>query len=526
MLVLTAPFAFSNPDSTGSKLDSIVIVLDERVRQNAEKTETKIQAIDDVLRVRTDSLDSRLDVYLGIATFLFALLGLIGWVTVRSWAKSRIEKMVDSALKRSLGDFKTQAGEQMRAILAKQEAKGEKQLKVIKGNADMLFDDIGSKAVAKDSPINTDRDERLADYAKQLVQSKTENEYTAKDWFLRGVAAAERNDPEAAVFYFTQSIKLDPTRTKSYNNRGNAFRQLGRFEEALRDYDKAVEVDPKNATALANKAGALGEMGKNDDALDVGNRAIEIDPNHPMAYLNRGSTAADQGRFEDAMMDFVRAIRIDPMFALAYCNRGTTQKVLGHLDDALTDLSSAIRIDPEFAEAYNGRGNVYKAMNKNAEALNDYNEAVRLRPSMTAAYMNRGLLFQGMGRLSEALDDFQYALMLAPDDSAVYLMVAEVAIQLNEYETALKRASEALSVSEEPDAKAVSLYLKVVTEQLLRRDTSTTETSYEKALQEDFETSWSTAEIEGWVETADIAEDAREFIKAKTESLKAKKKKE
>ena len=526
-------------DCCGEKLDALE---KEIVRRDEDRKREIDRRLGDS-QWRTDLFLTIAGLLIGFVTLLVALFGrraLVGWIQ-----QSISEKTEDLATKH-LQELKSQGDEAVSAhldaleIAAKEKLEGlEKARNEYEKLRNALVhsipnDETGrtitsahgiTRKTSVSHAIPQTTANQLLEFESQLMALKGENSYTAKDWFLRGVAASGKGDCKAAIEYFTKSIKLDPTRTKSYNNRGNALQRLGRYEEAMGDYDNAVKVDPMNATALANKAGLLGIMGDDDGSFAVAKLAISIDPNQPMAYLNRGVTFSGQGRHDEAIKDYSRAIDLDSELALAYCNRGTSLKIQGNLDGSLSDYSRAIELDPEFAGAYNGRGNTLKAMDRDREALNDYNEAIRLSPKMAVAYMNRGLLYQALGCLREALTDFEHSLVLEPGDSAILLMMAEVAIQLDNYEAATKRATEALSVSRDPEERALSLYLKIVSEKLQVRDTSATEAEFEEALQEDFETAWSTAEIESWLEEANISDETRKFIRAKTKLLKLKQKK-
>jgi tetratricopeptide (TPR) repeat protein len=46
-----------------------------------------------------------------------------------------------------------------------------------------------------------------------------------------------------------KGLKLDPTNADAWFEKGAAFTNLGRFEEALQCCDRALEIDPQNATA-------------------------------------------------------------------------------------------------------------------------------------------------------------------------------------------------------------------------------------------------------------------------------------
>ncbi|KAM6400406.1 tetratricopeptide repeat protein 36 [Rhynochetos jubatus] len=63
-----------------------------------------------------------------------------------------------------------------------------------------------------------------------------------QDLELRGIAAAEAGDLDAALERFGEAIRLLPQRASAYNNRAQALRLRGDVEGALRDLDAAVRL--------------------------------------------------------------------------------------------------------------------------------------------------------------------------------------------------------------------------------------------------------------------------------------------
>ena len=81
--------------------------------------------------------------------------------------------------------------------------------------------------------------------------------------------------------------ELDPKNANAWYNKGNALRELGRYEEALRCFDKALEIDPKHVLAWNNKGIALHNLGRYEEALRCFDKALEIDPKHERAKNNK-----------------------------------------------------------------------------------------------------------------------------------------------------------------------------------------------------------------------------------------------
>jgi hypothetical protein len=79
---------------------------------------------------------------------------------------------------------------------------------------------------------------------------------------------------------------LKPCYAEAFSNRGNVFRSLRRFDEALASYDDAIGLDPANAEALNNRANTLKDLKRFDDALESYAKAIEAEPRFFYAHSN------------------------------------------------------------------------------------------------------------------------------------------------------------------------------------------------------------------------------------------------
>ena len=62
------------------------------------------------------------------------------------------------------------------------------------------------------------------------------------------------------------SSGCDSRSAPAYNNRGNAYRQQGEFENAIADLTKAIELDPLFAIAYNNRGFVFEKIGNKENA--------------------------------------------------------------------------------------------------------------------------------------------------------------------------------------------------------------------------------------------------------------------
>ena len=121
---------------------------------------------------------------------------------------------------------------------------------------------------------------------------------TAADWFDKAQALGDGEkytDPEKAVEYLNNAIKLKPEDALAYNNRGAAYAELGQYQRAIEDYNEAIRLKPEDALAYNNRGIAYSELGQYQRAIEDYNKAIRLKPEDALAYNNRGLAYLIQG---------------------------------------------------------------------------------------------------------------------------------------------------------------------------------------------------------------------------------------
>ena len=172
----------------------------------------------------------------------------------------------------------------------------------------------------------------------------------------------------------------NPGEAEGQYNAGEAFMEVGEWEDAIDRYDRAIRLDPQFADAYASRGRARFFLGEFQQALEDLDEAIRLDPGLAMAYNNRGIVHAALGWPEQAIQDFDRAIMLDPRDSEAYYNRGHTRGIMAQLELAILDFDEAIRLDPQALQAYNNRGVALDKQGKLAEANADFTQAIEIDP--------------------------------------------------------------------------------------------------------------------------------------------------
>lgn len=175
----------------------------------------------------------------------------------------------------------------------------------------------------------------------------------------------------------TDSIRKSPGKARPYNNRGDAYVDKNKMEEAFNDFNTALTIHPKYFMAYYNRGNMYKKQKKYDLALADFSSAIQYQPDFDKAYNNRGSILKELNRLDEALTDYNRAIELNPSYAMPFNNRGTIYILKGQYENAIQDLDRAIALNPGFGEALANRG-IARIQMGNTEGCEDLKNAAAM----------------------------------------------------------------------------------------------------------------------------------------------------
>jgi protein O-mannosyl-transferase len=244
--------------------------------------------------------------------------------------------------------------------------------------------------------------------------------HKSRPYHNRGLAYQNQGKFNQAISDYNKAIEMNPGYADSYNNRGLVYQNKGDLDQAIANYNKAIAINPNCAHAYSNRGLVYKIKGDLNQALSDFNKAIEIGTGYSFAYYNRGLAYQNKGDFNQAIADYNKTIEINPGHAYAYYNRGLAYQNKGDFNQALSDYNKAIAINSGYISAYNNRGNVYQNQGKFNQAILDYNKAIEINSSYAETYNNRGLAYQNKGELNQAISDYNKAIEINPNYAIAY----------------------------------------------------------------------------------------------------------
>lgn len=144
---------------------------------------------------------------------------------------------------------------------------------------------------------------------------------------------------EASLNYAQTGLKLFPEKAADwYSLMGNAYDEGEKRDQAISCYDSALKSRPYNYLTWFNKGIAFYNLNRYDDAKACLQRAVLINPYHPSSHYFLGVICVAQGKIVPAMLSFTTCLLANPEGR--YLNSAT--KYLGRLSKITDEITSNV----------------------------------------------------------------------------------------------------------------------------------------------------------------------------------------
>jgi tetratricopeptide (TPR) repeat protein len=172
-------------------------------------------------------------------------------------------------------------------------------------------------------------------------------------FYEEGLRALKQGDPERAISLLSTVIDHDPHAYRAYNDRGVAYKRLGRLDRALQDYNRALEIRPDYATALNNRGVLHLEKGDYKKAVEDLTLALKHGELAGKIYTNRGLAYAGMGDRARAMEDYRKAFSARPLDSRSFVFMAEALEASGDVEKAIKmyQLALGVASDPQSTSA-------------------------------------------------------------------------------------------------------------------------------------------------------------------------------
>jgi adenylate cyclase len=156
------------------------------------------------------------------------------------------------------------------------------------------------------------------------------NFYLTKREYDKAIAEGER------------AVALDPSGSSAYSQYASALLFACRPEEAIPLFQKAIRLNP-NAAAMTfvNLGHAFRNAGRFEEAVSAYKKGLQRAPDYIIAHIGLVITYSSMGREEEARAEAEEVLRIDPKFSLDYFAKTVPLKDQSQIDKGVNALRKA-----------------------------------------------------------------------------------------------------------------------------------------------------------------------------------------
>ncbi|MBP5534566.1 MAG: tetratricopeptide repeat protein [Alphaproteobacteria bacterium] len=194
---------------------------------------------------------------------------------------------------------------------------------------------------------------------------------------------------DAAIEALTQMLKVNPKVALFHMTLGDAYREKGDYENALRSYQNAGQLvlgrsDKQVAPVYFYQGVCLESLGNKEEALDLFKKALSLDGENPI-YLNyTGYTLLEQNKDIPRAFEMIqKAVAKMPNDGSILDSLGWAYYLMGDYDKALPILEQAVTLLAGNAVLNSHLGDIYWQLGRYREARFQWAHASSLTENLT-----------------------------------------------------------------------------------------------------------------------------------------------
>jgi tetratricopeptide (TPR) repeat protein len=253
-----------------------------------------------------------------------------------------------------------------------------------------------------------------------------------------GVVCYQRGDYGRAVELIGIAAGLIPGSPDCHCNLAEAYRGLGKYEEAEASSRRALSLRPKYPEALLNLAAALFQQRRFQDAEQACRSALNLRPEFPAAVLALADALREQWRIGESLAQYRRALELAPESWAAHANYGLLLVRRGEWEEGLRHCREAVGLASGEALPWQNLGAVLLEYGSIAEAMGALEEALKLAPDSTSLCLVIGGAWAQMADYAEARRWFAKALDLDSNLTLARCLLADVTLEAGDAEEAAR----------------------------------------------------------------------------------------
>ena len=246
-------------------------------------------------------------------------------------------------------------------------------------------------------------------------------------------------------------LKKQPNLTAAQVLLVEAYRSVGRLDEAIAVLRQQITVTPQDPKVYYLLGVILRQQGKTDEARQAFEKTLQLAPDNLLPIEQLVGLDIESNDFKSAMQRVQSALQKTPNSAPLYVIESKVYVAQREWDQAEATLLKALTLDPNYSPAYDLLISTYLAANKLPQALNQIQTSLAKRPDDPQLLMTLGEIYEKQKDPLKARDAYEKLLAKNPEfvpalNNLAYLY----ADKLNNVDKAYELAQKARKLRSDP----------------------------------------------------------------------------
>ncbi len=223
------------------------------------------------------------------------------------------------------------------------------------------------------------------------------------------------DDPAAVVPAMVGLLRKQPKLVRAQLFLTDAYRALGRWDEAAAILRQQSEASPRNPQPHFQLGLVLRKQNKPGEAQAAFEKAQTLAPVNLLPTYQLVELHLLSKDYSAAMLSVQRMIETNPSSSDAHFLKGKIHAAQDQWKPAEAALLKALELDPNSAAAYDLLISTYIADNQLSEAIARLEATLRKNPGNMRAQMTSALIYERTGDVSKARDAYEKVIATHPD---------------------------------------------------------------------------------------------------------------
>ncbi len=240
-------------------------------------------------------------------------------------------------------------------------------------------------------------------------------------------------DSDEAIRSLLEVTRQDPNVIDAWFMLGNEYYRKRQFPRAIESYKRALALKSDYDLVVINMANAYRQMGRDEEALVGYRRFMQLDPKNAQIRYEAAQILLDRSALPEARAELQEALKLQPSMAAARNALGVVALKSGDAAQAEREIRSAIDLKADVRLAHFNLALLAEQRGDLSAAVAEYKREIELYPASFKAQFNLGRLYEAIGDVPAQLTAYKKAIEINPSFAEGHLFLAKLYLDLNQH---------------------------------------------------------------------------------------------